>query len=50
MNTAAAIAEMLRVWNKIEAAAKAQFPFASAEEIYQITAAAMQAQLERPHG
>jgi hypothetical protein len=32
-------AEMMAVWNKIEAAAKAQFPNADKEELYQICSA-----------
>lgn len=33
--------EMMAAWNTIEAAAKSQFPNATAEEIYQITKGAM---------
>ena len=41
--TAAAkdIAEMMNAWNKIQAAARKQFPTASEEEIYQIAKGAM---------
>ena len=41
--TAAAkdIAEMMNAWNKIQAAARKQFPRASEEEIYQIAKGAM---------
>lgn len=35
------IKEMLDNWNKAEAAARAAFPGADAETIYQLTAAAM---------
>lgn len=35
------IAEMMKGWNEIEATAKAQFPNATSEEIYQIAAGAM---------
>lgn len=38
---ASAIAELMRGWNKIEAAAKLRFPGASKEEIYQICKGAM---------
>ncbi|UOF80938.1 hypothetical protein [Caudoviricetes sp.] len=43
MNTTIAqdLKEMMNGWNKIEAAARKQFPNASAEEIYQITSGAM---------
>jgi hypothetical protein len=33
--------EMMAVWNKITAAARAQFPKATEEELYQITKGAM---------
>ena len=39
------IAEMMQAWKVISAAAAAQFPSASAEELYQIALAAMKAQL-----
>ena len=35
------IAEMMAGWNKIEAAAKAQFPKASKAELYEICKSAM---------
>ena len=35
------LAEMMAGWNKIEAAAKAQFPNADKEELYQICKGAM---------
>jgi histone H3/H4 len=35
------ILEMMNAWNKIQAAAREQFPNASEEEIYQITKDAM---------
>ncbi len=38
---AADIAELMADWNKIEAAAKSQFPNASAEELFQITSGAI---------
>jgi len=38
---AADIAELMAGWNKIEAAAKAQFPKASKEELYEICKGAM---------
>lgn len=38
---AADLAEMMAGWNKIEAAAKAQFPNATKEELYEITKGAM---------
>ena len=38
---AADIAELMAAWNKIEAAAKAQFPNATAEEVFQIASGAM---------
>ena len=38
---AADLAEMMAAWNKIEAAAKAQFPKASAQERYEIALNAM---------
>jgi hypothetical protein len=42
MNAAANdIAEMMNAWNKIQAAARKQFPKASDEEIYQIAKGAM---------
>ena len=42
MNAAANdIAEMMNAWNKIQAAARKQFPNASEEEIYQIAKGAM---------
>jgi len=44
MNTtsfASDMAELMAGWNKIEAAAKAQFPKASEEELYQICKGAM---------
>lgn len=40
------IAEMMRVWNKIMATAKKQFPNASSEELYQIALGAMKQQLK----
>jgi hypothetical protein len=40
------IAEMMRVWNKIIATAKKQFPNASSEELHQIALAAMKNQLK----
>lgn len=39
--TAAHIAEMMSNWNKTEAAVRAAYPDASAEQVYQMTAAAM---------
>lgn len=41
MNTVKAIEEMMNVWNKTIAAAKAAYPNATEEEIYQITKSAM---------
>ena len=38
---AADLAEMMAGWNKIESAAKAQFPNATKEELYEITKSAM---------
>lgn len=35
------LVEMANAWNQIEAAAKAQFPQATPDEIYQITSSAM---------
>lgn len=35
------IAELMNAWNKIETAAKAQFPNASRDEFYQICKGAM---------
>lgn len=43
---AAAVSEMLAVWNQIEAAARQQFPNASEEQIFQIVSGAMRAQLK----
>ena len=40
-NIAADIATMMNGWNKIEAAAKAQFPHAGKDELYQICKGAM---------
>ena len=40
-NLAQDIQEMMNAWNKIQAAARAQFPKASEEQIYQLTAGAM---------
>jgi hypothetical protein len=40
------IAEMMRVWNKIMATAKKQFPNASSDELYQIALGAMKSQLK----
>ena len=48
--TADAIKEMMAVWAKIEAAAKAQFPNESEEERYQICKAAMQIALSTKRG
>lgn len=39
--SAADLAEMMAAWNKIESAAKAQFPHATPEEVYEITKGAM---------
>lgn len=41
------IAEMMNAWNKIQAAARKQFPNASNEEIYQITKDTMNSVLSR---
>ena len=41
MNLAQDLQVMMNGWHKIEAAAKAEFPNASSEEIYQITKNAM---------
>lgn len=38
---AAQIQEMLNNWNKVEAAIRAALPNATAEEVYKLTAAAM---------
>ena len=40
-NAAADIREMIAAWNRIEAAARAQFPAASEDEIYKLTCGAM---------
>jgi hypothetical protein len=41
MTTAQALKEMMNGWNTIEAKAKAQFPNATKEELYQICKDAM---------
>lgn len=41
MTTAQALAEMLANWTKTEAAVRAAYPAADDEQVYQITAAAM---------
>jgi len=46
-NFADDIAEMMNAWNKVQAAARKQFPDASEEEIYQITKDTMNAALSR---
>jgi len=48
MSAPEAIAEMMSAWNKVEAAAREQFPSASDEEIYQITKGAMNEWLNLP--
>jgi hypothetical protein len=40
-DTAKAVAELMNVWNKIEACVKAAYPKASKEKVYRLTAAAM---------
>jgi len=41
MTTAEALAELMEAWTTIEASARAEFPGASEEQIYQITKGAM---------
>lgn len=45
MSAAEALEEMMSNWTKVEAEVKANFPSANDEEIYQMTAAAMNGSL-----
>lgn len=45
MTTPEAIAEAMTNWNKLETAARAKHPLATADEIYEITEAAMKSSL-----